>query len=119
MAKILIIDDEPDIVEFQKAFLSRRKHEVITATNSSEALEMIRANTFEIVFCDVRLDTDSAGLKILEETKKLKPQVQFFLITGLIDKEIHDKGMALGAREILTKPISNAQLEQKVQEALA
>ena len=40
--KILVVDDEPDIVEFQKSFLLRRKHQVFTATNTNEAIEVIK-----------------------------------------------------------------------------
>ena len=55
--KVLLVDDEPDILEFQKSFLLRRKHEVITALNTIDAIEAIRNHTPDIVFCDVRIDS--------------------------------------------------------------
>lgn len=71
MPKILIIDDEPDTIEFQQKYLTRRKYEVSTATNTKEALEKIKIDSPDIVFCDVRLDSDRAGLDILLEAKKI------------------------------------------------
>jgi len=112
--KILIVDDEPDIIDFQKAFLSRRKYEVLNAINVAEAMEKITRESPDIVFCDVRLDTDTAGLDILEQAKKSNPGIIVYLVTGLLEKDIEIRGLAAGAREILTKPVSNEVLEKKV-----
>jgi len=113
----LIVDDEPDVVAFQKSFLSRRNYLVCTASTTPEAIETLKKEMPDMVFCDVRIDTDSAGLEILKQAKLIKPDIIFFLITGLIDRDIEEQGMALGAKEILTKPISNHELENKIKEA--
>ena len=119
MSKILVIDDEPDVLEFQKAFLSRRKHEVQTAATFKGAIEAIKDFSPDVIFCDVRLESDTAGLDILAQAKLLKPDVSFYLITGLVDKETEEKGRALGAREVLPKPISNEKLEEKIKQAVS
>ena len=118
MPRILVVDDEPDVLEFQKAFLSRRKHEVQTAATFKEAIEAVKNFLPDIIFCDVRLDSDTTGLDILQQAKSLKPDVIFYLITGLVDKEVEEKGQALGAREVLSKPISNEKLEEKIKQAV-
>lgn len=118
MAKILLIDDEPDVIEFQKRFLERRKYEVSTASNIPQAIEAFRKESPEIVFCDIRLETDTAGFDILEQAKKIKPDSVIYLVTGLTDKDIEEKGIALGAKEILVKPLTNVILEQKVKEQI-
>lgn len=114
--KILIIDDEPDVIEFQKSFLGRRGYPVFTATNTKEAIETIKKESPDIVFCDVRLETDSAGMDILEQAKKISPNIIVYLITGYLENDIQEKGLALGAKEVLTKPISNQDLENKIKE---
>ena len=116
--KILIIDDEVDVLEFQKSYLSRRKYTVFTAANTIDALEVIKNESPDIVFCDIRLETDTAGLDILEQAKKIKPDMIVYLITGLPEVELEKKGLALGAKEVLDKPFSLEALEQKVKEAL-
>ncbi len=115
--RILIVDDEVDVIEFQKAYLTRRKYDVAIARNKAEAISRIKDFLPEIIFCDIRLDTYTTGLEILEETKKNNPSITIYLVTGLIDKEVESKGLALGAKEILTKPLSNQNLEKKITEA--
>ncbi|MDD5730370.1 MAG: response regulator [Candidatus Omnitrophica bacterium] len=112
--RILIVDDEPDVIEFQKSYLSRRKYIVDTAKNTREAIDMISRNSPDVVFCDIRLDTDTSGLDILEQAKKIKPDIVIYLVTGIIDREIEARGIALGAKEILTKPLPNEILEKKI-----
>ena len=116
--KILIIDDEVDVLEFQKSYLSRRKYTVFTAANTIDALEVIKNESPDIVFCDIRLETDTAGLDILEQAKKLKPDMTVYLITGLPEVELEKKGLALGAKELLHKPITNEALEGKIKEVI-
>ncbi len=118
MANILVVDDEPDVLEFQKAFLERRKHNVFTASNTNDAIETAKTNNLDIIFCDLKLEQDRSGLDILEQVKKIKPQVAFYLISGFVDKDTEEKGMSLGAKEVLNKPIKNEKLEEKISEAI-
>ncbi len=118
MANILVVDDEPDVLEFQKAFLERRKHSVFIASNTNDAVEAVKANNFDIIFCDLKLEQDKSGLDILEQAKKIKPQVTFYLISGFVDKETEEKGLSLGAKEVLSKPLKNDKLEEKISEAI-
>lgn len=118
MAKILIVDDEPDVVEFEKILLIKRNHQVFTATKISEAIGLIKTELPDIVLCDVKLDNDTAGLTILEEAKKEKPGIVFYLLTGMLDSEIEAKAMRLGVKEVLGKPIPTKTLEQKIEEAI-
>ncbi len=114
--KILIIDDEPDIIEFMKSYLSRRKYPVFTASITNQALELIKNESPDLVFCDMRLETDISGLNIVEQAKKLKPELIIYLVTGIIDREIEKEGLRLGAKEVLYKPIPNEEFEKKIKE---
>lgn len=116
--KILIIDDELDILEFQKSYLSRRKYEVLTASTTNQALELIKTEPIGIVFCDVRLETNTSGLYILEEAKKIKPELTIYLVTGLPEVEIEKQALSLGAKELLRKPITNEEIEKKIKEVM-
>ena len=116
MPKILIIDDELDVLEFQKSYLARRKYQVFTAKNSQEAISSIEKESPDLVFCDLRIERDDSGLTIIEQAKKMKPGLTIFLVTGLLDKEIEEKALALGAKEVLHKPIRNEDLEKKIRE---
>jgi len=114
--KILLVDDEPDILEFQKSFLMRRKHEVTTAFNTNDAIEAIKNNLPDIVFCDMRIDSDQAGLEILKRAKEINSGIEFYLVTGVLEKELQVLGLGLGAKEVLTKPITNEAIEKRILE---
>lgn len=116
--KILIIDDEVDVLEFQKSYLTRRKYDVLTAANTPLGLEAVKNGSPDIVFCDLRLETDTSGLNIIEEIKKIKPEIIVYLITGIIDRDIEEKAISEGAKEVLHKPITNEALEGKIKEAI-
>ena len=118
MPKILIIDDEPDVLEFQSAYLLKRNYEVTTAKDSLEALAALSQTLFDVVFCDIRLEQDTSGLSILKRAKELYPQLIIYLVTGLVDTQIIAQGLQLGAREVLGKPLPNQAMEQKIKEAL-
>jgi DNA-binding response OmpR family regulator len=112
--KILVVDDEPDVVAFQRDFLKRKNFSVLTATNSNEAIELIKRESPDIVFCDLRLDSESAGLDILVQARAIKPNIIFYILSGLVDREIEEKGLALGAKEILAKPISLEKMIERI-----
>ncbi|RJP28926.1 MAG: response regulator [Candidatus Omnitrophota bacterium] len=118
MARILVVDDEKDVLEFQKAFFTRRKHDVATASTKIDALSLIKDFKPEIIFCDLRLEDEEAGFDILLEAKNFSLKTVCYLITGLSDKALEDKALKMGAKEILTKPISNEELLNKINSAI-
>lgn len=117
--KILLVDDEADVIEYQRRYFERRKYEVVTATNTKQAIEALKNTSPDIVFCDIKLETETSGFSILEQAKKLKPELIIYLVTGYLDKDIEQKGLSLGAKAVLGKPLSNDDLEQKVKELIS
>ncbi len=116
--KILLIDDEPDVLEFQKSYLSRKGYTCLVAASTKDALETIKNESLDLVFCDIKLETNTSGLDILEQAKKLKPNLTIYLVTGYLQEELDEKGLALGAKEVLHKPLTNEDLEKKIKETL-
>ena len=60
----------------------------------------------------MRIDSDHAGLEILRQAKEINSKIEFYLVTGLLEKELQTQGLRLGAREVLTKPITNEVIEK-------
>lgn len=119
MPKVLLIDDDQDILEFQKKYLLRRKYEVFTAMDIPASVEAVKKESPDIVFCDLRLkESDTAGLDILEQIKKIKPELTVYMVTGLLEKEMADKAAALGATGFLIKPLRGEALEDKIKEMI-
>jgi CheY-like chemotaxis protein len=64
MAKILVIDDDPDIVLSVRTTLEKAGHKVIEAPNGREGLERIRADRPELIILDVMMDTSTEGFQL-------------------------------------------------------
>ena len=64
MAKILVIDDDPDIVLSVRTTLEKAGHQVVEAANGREGLEKIRSDTPDLIILDVMMDTSTEGFQL-------------------------------------------------------
>lgn len=117
--RVLIADDEPNIVVSLSFMLKREGYEVLVAPDGTQALAMIRGERPRLVLLDaampgmsgfevceaVRADPDLSGIRILMLTAKGR------------ETDV-SKGLALGANAYMTKPFSTRDLVQKVADML-
>ena len=117
--KILIVDDEPNIVVPLQFLMERNGYETVVAQSGEEALEAIAKEKPDLVLLDIMLPGID-GFEVCEIVK-LKPEWKHIKIIFLTakgrDVDIA-KGMVLGADEYVTKPFSNKQIVQSVQKLL-
>ena len=73
MAKILIIDDDPDIVTAVQMSLEGAGHEVIDARNGEEGLEKIKTERPDMIILDVMMETQDEGFKIAQKLRNPEP----------------------------------------------
>ena len=64
MAKILVIDDDPDILTAVRLTLESAKHQVVTATSGEQGLEKVKAEKPEMIIMDVMMETHTAGFQL-------------------------------------------------------
>lgn len=107
---ILLIDDEESILTSLKSFLLRRGYNIYTANNGTKGLEIIKENTIDLVLTDYRMP-EKNGLEVLEETKKINPNIDVVVITAFGDIDEAVGIMKKGAYDYLTKPIDLDELE--------
>lgn len=81
MAKLLVIDDEGDIRHLYAAELEDEGHDVCTAGNSAEALELLHSREFDLVVLDIQLDQES-GLELLQKIARERGQMPVILCTA-------------------------------------
>ena len=119
---ILIVDDEPDIVNLTEKFLKLGNFETITCGNGRDALEIIeeRYEKIALVLLDIMMPGTSgySVLKTIKENEKFK-HILVVLFTVKSFNEDIQKGKKLGADGYLTKPFSGKELLKYVQEKLA
>jgi len=117
--KILIVDDEPNIVVPLQFLMERNGYETAVAQSGEEALEMISKEHPDLILLDIMLPGID-GFEVCEIVK-LNPEWKgikiIFLTAKGRDVDIA-KGMVLGADEYVTKPFSNKQIVESVQRLL-
>jgi CheY-like chemotaxis protein len=78
MAKILIIDDDPDIVLSVQMALEAVNHEVISAPNGKEGVEMIKSEKPDLIILDVMMDTKTEGFQLALKLHNPDPSSDFY-----------------------------------------
>lgn len=102
--KILIVDDEHDIVELLEDLLLHKGYNVARAFSQAEAREQIENFKPAIILLDIKLP-DGDGVDLLKEIKVDHANIDVIMITGLADKEIALRALKNGAADYITKPI--------------
>jgi two-component system, OmpR family, alkaline phosphatase synthesis response regulator PhoP len=113
--KILIADDEPDILEIIQYNLQAEGFEVTTAKNGNEAIEKAKRVLPDLIILDIMMPgkTGMEVCNILRQQPVFKNTLIIFL-TALSDESTEVKGLESGADDYLTKPISPKVLVSKV-----
>jgi two-component system alkaline phosphatase synthesis response regulator PhoP len=116
MTKILVIDDEPSIVNLVTAYLKPEGYEVRTAMDGQSGLKAARAFKPDLVILDLMLP----GMDGLELLSRLRRESQVYVILLTAKTEETDKivGLSVGADDYVTKPFSPRELTARVKAAL-
>ena len=117
--KILLVDDEPDILEFMEYNLKKEGYQVYVAKNGQEAVDKATELKPHLVILDIMMPMVD-GFATLEQIRKdenLKHTKVMFLSAKNKESDI-EKGLALGADAYMTKPFSIKKVVEKVEELL-
>jgi two-component system nitrogen regulation response regulator NtrX len=102
---ILIVDDEPSIVQSLSGLLTDEGFEIITASNGYEALKIIDSESPDLVLLDIWMPGID-GIETLKEIKKSSATVPVIIITGHGNVETAVKATKLGAFDLIEKPLN-------------
>jgi len=119
-SKILIADDEPNILISLEYLMKREGYTVSVARNGTEALETLRRERPALVLLDVMMP-GKTGFEVCQEVRadeELRDTLILMLTAKGRDTDVA-KGVALGADDYITKPFSTKDLVQKVRDLLA
>jgi DNA-binding NtrC family response regulator len=114
--KVLIVDDEEQLVTTMAKRLRRRGFAVWEATSGLEGLGHLEETDVHVVLLDVRMP-GLDGIQVLREIKMRFPRTEVIIFTGHSDVEAAISGMAMGAFDYLMKPVVLDELVVKIQEA--
>ncbi len=114
---ILVVDDELSMRELLEFMLEREGYEVSCAVNGMNAISMIKATSFDLLLCDIRLG-DITGLEVLKVAKKENPHTVVIMISAYSSAETAVEAMNEGAYDYVPKPFDNNELKQTIAKAL-
>ena len=117
-AKILIVDDERDLVDAYVRLLERSGYRCIGAYDANEAIQMIDAESPDLVITDLSLP-DANGIEIVRRVRAKSPVTPIIVMSGHNTPGLHESARAAGANLSLLKPVSIAELQRVIGEALA
>lgn len=115
--RILVIDDDTDLLETLVVGLSMLGYEVVMATNGNEGLEKLSKGNFDVVLCDLIMPGLS-GTQVLERIHTLDANIPVLMITAHPTIETAVGTMAEGAYEYIEKPFTLAHLELRIRRTI-
>ncbi len=115
---ILVVDDEPAVLEVCRRVLQRSGYHVVAAASGAEALARFQAERFDLLLSDIKMP-DLDGLEVLRRVKEINPAIPVVLITGFGTLETAIRAVQLGAAGFLLKPFHGEDLSRAVEEALS
>lgn len=116
-ANILLVDDEPRFIDSLHDILRHFNYNCTKAPNGTEAIKLLKSNTFDLALLDVGLP-DICGCDIVKSIKACNIRTAAVMLTGLSTVETAVKAMKLGAYDFLRKPINHETLIKTIDKAL-
>lgn len=119
MAKVLVVDDEPNIVVSLEFLMEQAGFQVITAYDGETALARISDGAPDLLLLDISLPGIS-GFDVLEHLRSAEATsgLPVIMLTAHGREVEREKGLALGADDYVTKPFSTQALVEKVKELI-
>ena len=113
MARILVVDDEPDAVELLQEFLTAKGYDVIIACDGEEALRQVKDHRPHLILLDVRMPKLN-GLEVLKRVREIDHEVGVIMVTAVNEEETGREALKLGAFDYITKPLDLPYLERSL-----
>lgn len=114
--KVLIVDDEPKIIQAVSAYLEKEGYQVFTASSGKEALELNDRRAPDLIVLDLRLP-DLTGEEVCRRIRQ-RHDTPILMLTAKAEEEDKVQGLAIGADDYLTKPFSPRELVARVKAIL-
>jgi DNA-binding NtrC family response regulator len=116
--KILIIDDEPDmLVMLEMLITDKTTHKVVTTNNPLEIEELLAKDEFNLVITDLKMPMLD-GIEVLELVKKSDADIPVIVITAFGTLEAAEEAVHRGAYDFITKPFRKEQILVAIERAL-
>src|SRR5512136_2341919 len=116
--RILVVDDEEIVRESLGRWLEKDGYTVALAPDGASAVEKLKADRWSIVVADLKMP-GMDGLQVLDEAKKLQPDVAFVIMTAYATVDTAVAAMKKGAYDYLVKPFDPEELSLMIQKIVS
>lgn len=117
MTDILIVDDDPEILDTLQEILEVNGYTIRKAATSAGAIALVRETQFRIALLDIKLP-DMEGPDLLIEIRKVRPAMKCIMVTGFANLENAVKSLNAGACAYIMKPVNPKNLIDTIREKL-
>ena len=107
---ILVIDDEATQRDVLTGYLKKKGYKIFSASSGQEGIEITKNNPVDIILSDFKMP-DLNGIEVLEQIKKINPEISFVIVTAYGTVENAVKAMRLGAFDYISKPVDLDELD--------
>ena len=111
---ILIVDNEPDLLDLVALHLEGAGMVVSRAASGSEAMTLLASRSFDLIILDIMMD-DIDGFEVLQRMRSMSLEIPVILLSAKREDESKVHGFSIGADDYVTKPFSPMELVARVQ----
>jgi DNA-binding NtrC family response regulator len=116
--KLLIVDDEPDMLRLLSMIIKERTDYHVTITNNPvEALELFRNDKFDLIISDMKMP-GLDGIDFLNAIRQTDPDIPVIIITAYATAEAANKALEKNAFDFITKPFRKEQILFTIEKAM-
>jgi DNA-binding response OmpR family regulator len=118
--KILVVEDDPDMMEQMKIYLESEKYEVISASTQKEAEPLIKPGAFSAAVLDLMMENPDSGFVLSHKIKKMDPKLPVIIVTSVTKEtgfnfdKAHDPKSWIKADAIIHKELRFEQLKAEL-----
>ena len=118
--KILVVDDEPDLLELVRDTLEMAGYTVITASDGEEGLKSISEDSPDLVILDIKMPKID-GMEVLETVRKnpLLNELPIIMLTSLKGESMIKEAKEIGANDYIVKPFNQIDLLNRVKRVIS
>lgn len=117
LGRILIVDDDEELLALLGAQLREKGYEVVAAVNGARALEAFGRKTLDVVLLDYRLP-DIDGMSLLRILRTREPGVRVVMMSGVLSLDLAEVVIDAGACDLVGKPVDFGRLERAIRKTL-